>query len=597
MGKRASAERGAERQSASAVIKTLDHDIARALSRQIAESHRLAFARSFTLAVVQACRDIADLPQAAGRPQDVELLTLAPDALSAAMAYGHSLAKAEPRQAGFLAGTIYTTALPAAYRASHGIFYTPPQLVDRLLAMADDASIDWRSARILDPACGGGAFLAAAALRMVAALEGSDPAFVLQQIGVRLHGFELDPFGAWLAQASVELVLADVIRAAGRPAPRIVEVRDSLGMAPGDIGRFDLVIGNPPYGRVTLAPERRACFSRSVYGHANLYGLFTDAGLRWTRPGGVIAFVTPTSMLSGLYYKSLRGLLAAQAPPIAVAFVHERAGVFEDVLQETILATYRRGGAARSGKVGFIAQGGTALHTAGGFALPAEPEAPWLLPRRPDQVALTRRLRAMRHRLADYGYGVSTGPLVWNRFKDRLQHAHKGGCYPVVWAESVTSSGQFVWRSEKRNHAPWFEARLPRDKWLIVTRPCVLVQRTTAKEQPRRLIAAEMSEAFIGQHGGVVVENHLNMVRALGPDPRAPAAVIAALLNNAAVDAAFRCINGSVAVSAFELEELPLPAPTVMARLAKLVAAGAPAKALDSVIAAAYARGDAAVPS
>jgi adenine-specific DNA-methyltransferase len=51
------------------------------------------------------------------------------------------------------------------------------------------------------------------------------------------------------------------------------------------------------------------------------------------------------------------------------------------------------------------------------------------------------------------------------------------------------------------------------------------------------------------------------MVRAVGPNPGLPAAVIAGLLNSAAVDAAFRCINGSVAVSAFELEELPLPAP------------------------------------
>ena len=148
------------------------------------------------------------------------------------------------------------------------------------------------------------------------------------------------------------------------------------------------------------------------------------------------------------------------------------------------------------------------------------------------------------------------------------------GAYPVIWAESVTSDGRFEWRSEKRNHAPWFAARRPKDDWLIVTRPCVLLQRTTAKEQPRRLIAAELPESFIRRYKGVIVENHLNMVRAIAPEPAVPAAVIAALLNSAAVDAAFRCINGSVAVSAFELEELPLPAPAVLAKVAKLIAAG-----------------------
>jgi adenine-specific DNA-methyltransferase len=38
------------------------------------------------------------------------------------------------------------------------------------------------------------------------------------------------------------------------------------------------------------------------------------------------------------------------------------------------------------------------------------------------------------------------------------------------------------------------------------------------------------------------------------PDPDVPSAAIAALLNSAAADAAFRCINGSAAVSAFGLE-------------------------------------------
>ena len=122
----------------------------------------------------------------------------------------------------------------------------------------------------------------------------------------------------------------------------------------------------------------------------------------------------------------------------------------------------------------------------------------------------------------------------------------------------------------------------------------MLLQRTTAKEQPRRLIAAEMSTSFIRRHKGVIVENHLNMVRAVVPKPSVPAAVIAVLLNSTVVDAAFRCINGSVAVSAFELEELPLPSPVVMTKLSVLLASGAPTKKIETAIAAAYARDNAA---
>lgn len=578
------------------VLAAIDHGTARALSGELVDQHRLGFARSFTYAALQACYEAHGLPSLF-KPENVELVPLTAHALAAASRFGAGLSRLDPSSAAHLAGALYTSALPAAYRSTHGIFYTPPQLVDRLLAMSEAAKIDWLTARVLDPACGGGAFLLPIALRMVEALAGSEPAFILQQLAARLHGFELDPFGAWLTQAGLGLALQDLTQAARRPVPWVVSVRDSLDVLPADVGRFDLVIGNPPYGRVTPLPARRTFFRRSTYGHANLYGLFTDAALHWTRKGGVIGYVTPTSMLSGLYYKSLRGLLAKAAPPLTVNFVHERQGVFADVLQETVLATYRRGGRARTGRVGFItcdADGLTTGHQAGSFTLPSHPDAPWLLPRAPDQVALAHRLRAMPHRLSDYGYGVSTGPLVWNRFKDQLHQERSSGSYPVVWAEAVTSAGRFTWRCEKRNHAPWFKARLPKDEWLIVKQPCVLLQRTTAKEQARRLIVAEMPEAFIRRHKAVIVENHLNMVRAVVQAPAVPVAAIAALLSSAVVDAAFRCINGSVAVSAFELEELPLPPPGVMVRLAALVASGASAAVIEALLTAAYAGDDAA---
>jgi adenine-specific DNA-methyltransferase len=381
--------------------------------------------------------------------------------------------------------------------------------------------------------------------------------------------------------------------ASRRSVPNLVDTRDSLELRSDDAERFDLVIGNPPYGRVTLPPMRRQRFAKSVYGHANLYAVFTDAALHWVRHGGVISYVTPTSMLSGLYYRALRTLLAVEAPPLAVSFVSKRNGVFADVLQETMLATYRKGGVPVAGRAGFVdvsKDDKVLIRKAGSLTLPTVPHSPWLLPRSANQASLAKRLRSMPHRLADYGYGVSTGPLVWNRYKEQFQTKEAADAFPVIWAESITSDCRFVWRSQRRNHAPWFAARRPKDDWLIVTQPCVLLQRTTAKEQLRRLVAAELPENLIRRHQGVVVENHLNMVRAVESNPRVPTAVIAALLSSAAVDDAFRCINGSVAVSAFEIEELPLPAPSVLAGLAHLIAAGAPTAKVEAAIAAAYRR-------
>jgi len=122
-----------------------------------------------------------------------------------------------------------------------------------------------------------------------------------------------------------------------------------------------------------------------------------------------------------------------------------------------------------------------------------------------------------------------------------------------------------VFRSEKRNHKAYLNRR-PGDEWLVVRSSCVLLQRTTAKEQARRLIAAEMPASFLEAYDGITVENHLNMLIPLNARPVVPPALLAAFLNTTAADRAFRCLSGSVAVSAYELENLPLPAAAEMKR-------------------------------
>lgn len=572
------------------IALAIDRTLARALAENCATDQRLAFARSFTYATARTlCASLAPAATFPELSRSVPLLPLTAQAKRAADDLGASIARAPRAEAIYMLGCIYTSTLPAEFRARHGIFYTPPEAARHTLDMAERAGVDFKRARCLDPSAGGGAFLVELLNRLRAALAGTDPALVLSQIATRVRGYDLDPFGAWLAQLAAHVAVNDLEATAGRVLPSIVKLRDSLDIDPDDVAAFDLVCSNVPFGKVSLSPERRALYARSTYGHANLYGLFIDAGVSYAKAHGVVAYITPTSMLSGLYFRALRAFLAKSAPPHEVTFITERAGVFEDALQETMLVTFRRGRRNRTGKVSFTAIDGEGASTiAGSFTLPDDPHAPWLLPRTADQADLAARLRQMPHRLADYGYSVSTGPLVWNRFKPQLRDSKLANALPIIWAEAVTSNGRFVWRAERRNHAPWFLPAFPRDNWLVVDHACVLLQRTTAKEQDRRLIAAELPESFVAKHGGVIIENHLNMIRAASGEATISPAVIAAVLNSRAADAAFRCISGSVAVSAFELEELPLPCPVTMRKIEALISRGAKSKVIEQTIAKSY---------
>ncbi len=460
-------------------------------------------------------------------------------------------------QAAYLIGSAYAAILPQDVRARQGVFYTPPPLVERLMDQAAAAGVDWATAHVLDPACGGGAFLGPVASRMCGALARCDRRVIVRNVVARLRGIEIDGFAAWLSHVFLEATLYELLGGSRIDMSPCLDVADALSRP--EPGSFDLVIGNPPYGRVALSAAQRETFRRGLYGHANLYGVFLDLGIRKAKLGGVIAYVTPTSFLGGEYFKNLRALLSAEANPVSLDLVQERSGVFDGVLQETLLTVCRRGEGARSPVLHFVeAQEQAARYEhVGRVQLPAGGDAPWILPRAKANVALAQRLRSMPSRLKDWGYRVSTGPLVWNRYKDQLRSRADGGAVPLIWAESIGTDGTFGFRATRRNHAPYF-APTKQDGWLLVREPCVLVQRTTSKEQPRRLIAAELPRAFLDQHPAVTVENHINMLVPEGApaiDPR----TLAAFLNSSAADQAFRCLSGSVAVSAYELEALPLP--------------------------------------
>ena len=554
--------------------------MARALANTFPVDRQLTLARAFGVRLIEAwwngLNDHDSVQQRLREPiQPFATEELPEAAASLADTIGRTAAKFDAETAAYQIGLTYTGMLPTEHRGEFGIYYTPPSLTARLIDQATAANVDWAKCRVLDPACGGGAFLAPIAQRILDELTDCSPKLLMQSIGNRLRGYEIDPFGAWLSQVTLDAVLLPISRKAGRRLPVMVSVCDSLRRSPPK-DRFDLVIGNPPYGRAKLDAETRERYKRSLYGHANLYGLFTDLALRHTKPGGVIAYVTPTSFLAGVYFKNLRALLGRYSPPLSIDFVAARKGVFDDVLQETALATYRRGAIPAHVVVSEIAPtiNGLNVQETGIVSLPSDPSLPWLLPRTIEQTALVERLTRMPHRLADWGYGVSTGPLVWNRFKDQLAERPSSKRLPLIWAEAITSDGQFVFRAEKRNHAPYFELR-EGDGWLITTKPCVLLQRTTAKEQSRRLIAAALPAEFIAKHGGVVIENHINMIRPITEAPQVSAEVLGEFVNSAAADRAFRCVSGSVAVSAYELESLPLPAPEDLRELARLVEAGA----------------------
>ncbi|MFJ1595997.1 Eco57I restriction-modification methylase domain-containing protein [Streptomyces sp. NPDC088261] len=481
-------------------------------------------------------------------------------------------------------GAAYVEALSASTRSRHGRHYTPPELASSLWGLAR-TSLDLPPTNqvlpglVVDPACGAGALLLPALREHLRASFEVDPALTLARLPNLVRGVDTDPAAVWVANvvfaAEMLPTLARVPDKVRRPLPALARVGDGLTDAQQP---SRVVLLNPPYGRVRLSPSERDKYAHVLYGHANLYGLFMAAAVASLDSQGVLAALVPTSFTSGRYFSKLRTYLGREAGMSAVTFVEDRSGVFTSVLQETCLATFER----RRRRKTRISSLGSSETTIASVKAQRTGE-PWVLPRRSDDAVIAAAASAMTESLASFGWSASTGPLVWNRRSADLHAAWGPTRSHVVWAADL--DGGILHRDAARDSMRYMSLTAPSDpKVMVLDKPAILVQRTTAPEQSRRLVAALLSqEALNERNGRVTVENHVNVLRPTVPEPELTHEAMTRLLATKTLDRVVRCISGSVALSAYELESIPLPDRDVVRTWNELEG-----EALEGAVASAY---------
>ncbi len=212
----------------------------------------------------------------------------------------------------------------AARRRALGAYFTPPQLVDTLVAgalqpWADEPERLLRL-KIVDPACGDGRFLVAAARWIWERLEGDDgpdPRVRQAVINECLFGIDIDPLVVHLARVEVWL-------AGGLDAVPPAAFFSHLALGDGlldlfhEDDRFDVVIGNPPFGSfsgrqvVAIDAVRKQEYHRRWGGDAweTLHGMFVRRGLALSRH--TLAMVLPTQVTHLEGYANLRDDVQSQ---------------------------------------------------------------------------------------------------------------------------------------------------------------------------------------------------------------------------------------------------------------------------------------------
>ena len=464
----------------------------------------------------------------------------------------------------FWLGSAYASLSGNEARKQNSLYFTPPYLASRLLDNADEALL---LGKIIDPACGGAAFLVPAAERVAKKLatRGYTSAQIVEYLEANLYGCDNDAFLCELSETFLRMVLSEHIESAGREPTLNIQLGDGLTAFENQVSTFSLVLCNPPYKKLAKAEAAPYLgpYADVIKGQPNLYTLFMRRSTRLLASKGKAVLLTPMSFLSGQYFSKLRQLLTQEGHVNKLDLIHEKEGVFLGAEQDSVITVWDKSGAAAPTVINALsAESGCSA--VGSLSL-SKADKPWSVPRTHADNELVPFLQRPKHSLSSYGYKPRIGAIVVHRDKrgrydqidGNIQAKHP---IPIIWASDVGRDGVLRLNADGRNEFNFVNMESA-SSTCITRQPAVAVQRVTSHEQTRRLVCAPVSGTVISAYGGVVAENHVCLIERTAPSSSVTPELLSDILRTETMDRLFRCISGATNVSAYELMQLPLPNP------------------------------------
>jgi len=229
---------------------------------------------------------------------------------------------------------------------------------------------DWLlSLKIIDPACGSGAFLNQALNFLIEEHKNIDD-IIAELTNTTLRLFDTDKailennlYGVDINEESVEIAKLSLWLRTAQKGRKLSSLNNNIKCGNSLIddpeiagekafdwnvefqeimqnGGFDVVIGNPPYVPTEYINEIDKVYLenkfQSAFGRINLYPIFYEKGIKILKINGILGFITPYTILKNQYYKEARRYILEN---VSIKTLIDFKGiiVFEDAAVDSII--------------------------------------------------------------------------------------------------------------------------------------------------------------------------------------------------------------------------------------------------------------------
>lgn len=163
--------------------------------------------------------------------------------------------------------------------------------------------------------------------------------------------------------------------------------------------KYDLIIGNPPY-YVMKKGEVDKKYYEYFEGRPNIFIIFLIKSLKLLKSGGILSFILPSNFLNCLYYDKARKYISKHFKIISITYCNDK---YIETQQETVLFIVEKKENCEFNNNEYIIK--IKDYTIFGVK---------------NNISILKKLYENSYCLADIGFKVNVGNVVWNQCKDIL---------------------------------------------------------------------------------------------------------------------------------------------------------------------------------
>lgn len=460
----------------------------------------------------------------------------------------------------------YIDRMPKSLRKKYGQFFTSPETAAFMAGLFEVPQ--QKTISILDPGAGSGILSAALIERLQDESQIEEISLVCYENDSNILEL-LSSNLAWLSNNSDKKISYQII-ADNYILSQENDYNHAIEENPNP-RKFDMVIGNPPYMKVSKDAMEALAMQDVCYGAPNMYFLFASMSLFNLRDDGEMVYIIPRSWTSGAYFKKFRQVFLKIGALEHIHLFVSRDRVFEkeSVLQETIIIKIKKTAVKPDSISISTTQNNRDFAEKTVFKAPYSTvvngeESYVYLVTNEEEADTLKTLNKLNDTLPSIGLRMKTGLTVDFRNRDALRDNEEEKAVPLFYSQHI-QNGKVVFPVGKEH-----EYIVTEQSGLLQKNSNYLfVKRFTAKEEKRRL---QCGVYLARKHPGyteISTQNKINFICGLRDLSECVVYGLYVMFNSTLYDSYYRILNGSTQVNSTEINAMPVPSMSVIEAMGK----------------------------